>query len=83
MVKAELNYNPYLLETKILFNAQPPKINSQVEKFQAMPLQKWLPQLPVVFYAEMNGYDFDLDFSGTALDFSQLKSALEAAKVTT
>lgn len=83
MVKAELNYNPYLLETKILFNAQPPKINSQVEKYQVLPLQQWLPQLPGVFYAEMNGYDFDLDFSGTALDFSQLKTALEAAKVTT
>lgn len=34
MVKVELNYNPYLLETSIKFNGQEPRINSLVEKFQ-------------------------------------------------
>ena len=33
MVNAELQHNPYLLETEVKFNGQEPKINSQIEKF--------------------------------------------------
>ena len=32
MVNAELQHNPYLLETEVKFNGQEPKINSQIEK---------------------------------------------------
>ena len=63
MMKAELNYNPYLLETSVKFNGQAPRINSLVEKFQNSSLQKWVHRIPDIFYDEMNGFDFELDFS--------------------
>ncbi len=33
MAKVELNYNPYLLETKVTFNGNEPRINSLIEKY--------------------------------------------------
>lgn len=39
MVKAELSYNPYLLETNIKFNGRNPRINSLVERYQQNILQ--------------------------------------------
>ena len=82
MVKAELSYNPYTLETDIRFNGQPPRINSLVEKYQSETLQDWIKELPRIFHDEMNGYDFELEFSGTARDFDELKRAFMQAGVT-
>ena len=82
MVKAELSYNPYTLETEILFNGQQPRINSLVEKYQSGVLQDWIKDLPHIFHDEMNGYDFELEFSGTARDFDELKRAFMQAGVT-
>ena len=82
MVKAELAYNPYTLETEIKFNGQPPRINSLVEKYQSSILQDWIKDLPYIFHDEMNGYDFELEFSGTLRDFDELKRAFKQAGVT-
>ena len=79
MVKAELNYNPYLLETVVKFNGQEPKINSLVEKYLAGKLQNWIDNLPLIFYSEMNGWDFELDFSGTRIDFDSLRTTFDKA----
>lgn len=49
MVKVELNYNPYLLETNIKFNGQMPRINSLVEKYQQNTLQTWVDKMPSIF----------------------------------
>ena len=38
MVKTELSYNPYLRETIVKFNDQPPRINSLIEKFREKKL---------------------------------------------
>lgn len=81
MVKAELSYNPYLLETGITFNGREPKINSSVEKYRAGNLQNWIAKLPEIFYNEMNGWDFDLDFTGTKIDFEALQAAFDAVGV--
>jgi hypothetical protein len=80
-VKAELSHNPYLLETVVKFNGREPKINSLVEKYQTGKLQSWIAKLPDIFYNEMNGWDFDLDFSGTRIDFEFLQEAFDAAGV--
>ncbi|MGL4953199.1 MAG: hypothetical protein ACRC5Q_05290, partial [Culicoidibacterales bacterium] len=69
MVKAELSHNPYILETKVKFNNQPPKINSLIEKYEQKNLHTWIDKIPTIFYQEMNGYDFEFDFSGTETDF--------------
>ena len=81
MVKAELSHNPYLLETEVLFNGNPPRINSLIEKYQDEKLQVWIDEIPQYFYNEMNGYNFDLVFSGTELDFEELKQAFLEAGV--
>lgn len=82
MVKAELNYNPYLLETSIKFNGQEPRINSLVEKFQDDPLQSWVRRIPEIFYDEMNGYDFELEFSGTERDYQEVVHAFREKGIT-
>lgn len=82
MVKAELSYNPYLLETKIKFNGHEPRINSLVEKYQQETLQNWMKKIPSIFYDEMNGYDFELEFSGTKLEFEALNVVFVNAGVT-
>lgn len=81
MIKAELIYNPYLLETDIRFNGQSPRINSLVEKYQDGRLQDWIKELPKIFHDEMNGYDFELEFSGTPRDYSELQRAFKQAGV--
>ena len=81
MVRAELIYNPYLLETDVRFNGNPPRINSLVEKYQGEKLQTWVNNIPSIFYDEMNGYDFELDFSGTELDFEELRKSFVQAGV--
>ena len=81
MVKAELVYNPYLLETEVLFDGNPPRINSLVEKYKGEKLQTWIAKVPSVFYDEMNGYYFELDFSGTELDFEELRKSFAQAGV--
>lgn len=82
MVKVELSYNPYLLETDIKFNGSSPMVNSVVEKYKEKRLQNWMSKIPRIFYDEMNGYDFDLEFSGTKFDFEQLSSIFLESGVT-
>ena len=82
MIKVELSYNPYLMELGVKFNGQAPKINSMIEKYQNSPLHNWINKIPVIFYDEMNGYDFELDFSGTRTDCDDLINAFDAAGVT-
>ena len=82
MVKVELMYNPFLRETVIRFNGQSPRINSLTEKYRALPLQSWVSNIPQMFYDEMNGYDFELDFSGTKADFIEVEKAFRSAGVT-
>ena len=72
MIKVELDYNPYLEETEIKFNGNMPRINSLVEKYTDSKLQTWIKKIPSIFYDEMNGFDFELLFSGTDLEFGEL-----------
>ena len=81
MVKAELSYNPYLQETEVKFNGRSPRINSLIEKFQNKRLQEWIKDIPSIFHDEMNGYNFDLVFKGTAMDFQELEKSFIEAKV--
>lgn len=82
MIKVELTYNPYLGETGIKFNGQAPRINSLVEKYQGLILNDWIDKIPSIFCDEMNGYGFELDFSGTELDFRNLSEAFKRAGIT-
>jgi len=56
MIHAELNHNPYLLQTTVRFNGHEPRINSQVKKYENCILKDWAHKIPMIFYDEMNGY---------------------------
>lgn len=81
MLKAELAYNPYISQLNVRFNGKTPRINSQVEKYKDMPLKNWIDKIPDIFHDEMNGYDFELEFSGTKLDFEELKQSFHRAGI--
>lgn len=81
MVYAELMHNPYLLKTKVCFNGQEPKINSQIEKYENQTLKNWVHLVPGIFYDEMNGYDFELNFTGTEADFEEVRQAFQKSGV--
>jgi hypothetical protein len=81
MVKAKLCYSPYLQETDIKFNGQSPRINSHVEKYMDKKLQIWIKKIPRIFKDEMNGYGFNLEFSGTELDLNELRKSFADAGV--
>ena len=82
MVKAELIHNPYLLITTVKFNGHSPKINCQIEKYEHQPLKNWVKKVPEIFFDEMNGYDFELYFTGTVPDYNEVKAAFESVGVT-
>lgn len=82
VVIAEMTHNPYLLITKVRFNGQEPRINSQIEKYEKQPFKDWVHKVPDIFYNEMNGYDFDFYFIGTKADFEEVKTAFVNAGVT-
>lgn len=79
MISAELEHNPYLLITDVWFNGQKPNINSRIEKYEHTPLKEWVNEIPGIFYDEMNGYDFDLFFTGTKIDFHEIEKAFARA----
>lgn len=77
MIKATLSYNPYILETKATFNDKNPHINSLIEKYKDARLQDWIKEVPRVFYEELNGYDFEVFFQGTKMEFIELGKVFE------
>ena len=77
MVKAELYYNPYKIETKVKFNGNEPRVNSMIEKYEDKRLQDWIEEIPLLFKEELSGYDFDLDFIGTDFEFDEVKAIFE------
>ncbi|MCM0599154.1 hypothetical protein [Periweissella fabalis] len=82
MVKADFSYNPYLMQTDVNINGLEPKINSPFEKYRNEKLQSWINKVPKALYDEMNGYDFELNFTGTKADFNDLKSVFIKAGIT-
>ena len=74
MVKVNLDYNPYTMDFKAKFNGKEPHVNSLVEKYEHLPLQTWIKEIPHILYDEMNGYDFDLSCATH-------KKMLEASKL--
>ena len=81
MINAELTHNPYLLQTTVKFNGLSPRINSQVEKYENIALNDWIEKVPMIFHDEMNGYDFDLYFTGTSSDFANLRATFARAGI--
>ncbi len=45
-------------------------------------MKDWIDHVPEIYHDEMNGYDFDLSFTGTKSDFESLQRTFAAAGIT-
>ena len=81
MVKVNLDYNPYTMDFKAKFNGKEPHVNSLVEKYEHLPLQTWIKEIPHILYDEMNGYDFDLEFVGPDLEYDDLVASFREKNI--
>lgn len=80
MVNVRLSYNPYLVRTKIEINGNDPELNSKFNIPIGVRLQEWIDTLPKLLIEEYND-KIDLKFTGTRLDFEDVKVAFKEASV--
>lgn len=77
MKKVTIKYNPYLVSTEITVNGQKPKPNSALNVGKKR-LQEWVELLPQNLLDEYRDSNIELEFTGNASDYEDLKSAFAA-----
>lgn len=78
MTKVSIIYNPYKLTTTITVNGQKPKQNSSLN-VENRRLQEWVENLPRILVDEWRDNSFEIQFTGTQVDFDDLKAAFDTA----
>lgn len=78
MTIVSITYNPYKLTTVITVNGQKPKQNSSLN-VENRRLQEWVENLPKILVEEWRDNSFEIKFTGTQVDFDDLKAAFDAA----
>lgn len=78
MTIVRIIYNPYKLTTAITVNGQKPKQNSSLN-VENRRLQEWVENLPRILVDEWRDNSFEIQFTGTQVDFDDLKAAFDAA----
>ena len=73
MKKVSITYNPYKLTTDITINGEKPKPNSSLN-VGGRRLQEWVERLPEILQREWKDNAFKISFTGTKVDFDDLKS---------
>lgn len=73
-----IKYNPYTVETEILWNKVPVAENS-ILNIKNKRLQQWINNAPSYLSEECNSKNFKVEFLGTKMDFEDLKEAVEMA----
>ena len=76
MTTVSIIYNPYKLTTAITVNGQKPKQNSSLN-VENRRLQEWVENLPKILVDEWRDNSFEITFTGTQVDFDDLKSAFD------
>ena len=77
MKKVTIKYNPYLINTEITVDGQKPKPNSALNVGKKR-LQEWVELLPQNLLDEYRDSNIELEFTGNASDYEDLKSAFAA-----
>lgn len=77
MKKVTIKYNPYLISTEITVDGQKPKPNSALNVGKKR-LQEWVELLPQNLLDEYRDSNIELEFTGNASDYEDLKSAFAA-----
>ena len=81
MKKVAIKYNPYKLETSLTVDGKSLAQNSKVGERIApgARLQEWVEDLPQILVEEYNDNEFDIEFTGTLLDYEDLTEAFAQA----
>ncbi|WP_054939440.1 dynamin family protein [Paenibacillus ihuae] len=77
MTEVFIRYNPYKVETQILYDNEEISQESQLAKFKNERLQVWLDQLIDILIDELNETEFQLVFQGTLPDYDDVTEACE------
>ncbi|MGL4947726.1 MAG: dynamin family protein [Cetobacterium sp.] len=80
MLKLNIAYNPYLIETEFLVNSDNLRSDSQLNKFKDKRIQLWAKELFSVLKKEFVFKDLKITFKGRNSDFEDLKSCFEGQK---
>jgi hypothetical protein len=78
MATVSITYNPYKLTTAITVNGQKPKQNSSLN-VENRRLQEWVENLPRILVDEWRDNSFEITFTGTQVDFDDLRAAFDTA----
>jgi len=79
MTKVSITYNPYKLTTDITINGEKPKQNSSLN-VENRRLQEWVDGLPDILVDDYPDSIYDIHFTGTQVDFDDLKTSFNTKK---
>ena len=71
MKKLTIKYNPYTITTEFTIDGKQPKMDSSLNVGNSR-LQEWADQLPNWLVKEYNDKNWDIQFTGTTDDFTDL-----------
>lgn len=80
MKKVTIKYNPYLITTEFTIDGKSPKPDSSLNVGNAR-LQEWADRLPGWLAQEFNDKKFEIHFTGTSTDFSDLLIGFDQSEV--
>ena len=80
MVKVEISYNPYLVKTTIIIDGKIPGNRSKLHIPLGARLQEWIEDFPVLLAKECND-KVNVEFTGTKVDYEDVKTAFPKAKI--
>lgn len=75
-----IKYNPYKVETTVTIDGNPVKKNSALN-VEDRRLQEWVEDLPRILVDECNTKSFCITFQGTILDYEDMLSVINEAKM--
>ncbi|WP_214828348.1 dynamin family protein [Exiguobacterium sp. s26] len=76
-MKVEMRYNPFTLETVMTYKGSNLMNKSKLSRYQGRMLQAWVQELFPLLEDELNDNRFELSFTGTIVDFSDLQEMRE------
>lgn len=79
MITVDFTYNPYLIKTQIEVNGQVPQ-DKELAIAQGIRLQEWVEDLPKILTKKYND-KIRLNYTGTNVDFEDVKAAFERSGV--
>lgn len=77
-MKVEMQYNPYTLKTVMTYEGSNLMEKSKLSRYQGRMLQAWVQELFPLLEDELNDNRFEVSFTGTSVDFSDVQEMKEA-----